>query len=251
METALGIPRLTSERGRTTGQLRAGNLLREGSYVEAIIDTALPDRQPAPFRHPADAVPQFVAVLVPATSIRLFRCRRRYASVWAAGCPNCQAQPDIRRPEMVARDQSCNRNRAISTWFLSLVQGIPMKSGNCFEHRWLDSRFHWALRGGRALYETAAARPSHSGMPRWAVSILCSSYAIRQGAKRLPKGQFGDACAGQFVPNPVLPSSSMMLKRRASSSGNRRNDAAANESCQRTPEKGLVGAVSKTAERGD
>src|SRR5690606_16382993 len=49
METGLGIPRLTGERGRTTGQLRAfANLLREGSYVEAIIDTAMPDRQPAP-----------------------------------------------------------------------------------------------------------------------------------------------------------------------------------------------------------
>ncbi|HEX2622628.1 MAG TPA: aldehyde dehydrogenase family protein, partial [Phototrophicaceae bacterium] len=48
-ETALGLPRLTGERGRTTGQLRAfAALLHEGSYVEAIIDPALPDRQPAP-----------------------------------------------------------------------------------------------------------------------------------------------------------------------------------------------------------
>src|SRR5688572_11861096 len=50
-ETALGLPRLTGERGRTTGQIRAfANHIREGSYVEAIIDKALPNRQPAP-RH--------------------------------------------------------------------------------------------------------------------------------------------------------------------------------------------------------
>ena len=48
-ETGLGQPRLEGERGRTTGQLRLfGKLLREGSYVEAIIDSALPDRKPAP-----------------------------------------------------------------------------------------------------------------------------------------------------------------------------------------------------------
>src|ERR1700709_498719 len=45
METALGLPRLTGERGRTTGQLQSfAKMLREGSYVEAIIDTAQPDR---------------------------------------------------------------------------------------------------------------------------------------------------------------------------------------------------------------
>ena len=41
-ETGLGLPRLTGERGRTTGQLRKfGALLREGSYVDAIIGARL------------------------------------------------------------------------------------------------------------------------------------------------------------------------------------------------------------------
>ncbi len=48
-ETGLGQPRLESERGRTTSQLRLfADLLREGSFVEAIIDTALPTRTPTP-----------------------------------------------------------------------------------------------------------------------------------------------------------------------------------------------------------
>ncbi|PWK77121.1 NADP-dependent aldehyde dehydrogenase [Mucilaginibacter oryzae] len=48
-ETNLPLPRLTGERARTTGQLRMfAGMLREGSWVEASIDTALPDRQPLP-----------------------------------------------------------------------------------------------------------------------------------------------------------------------------------------------------------
>ena len=48
-ETGLGIPRLTGERGRTCGQLRAfAALVREGSWQQARIDTAIPDRTPIP-----------------------------------------------------------------------------------------------------------------------------------------------------------------------------------------------------------
>jgi alpha-ketoglutaric semialdehyde dehydrogenase len=48
-ETNLPIPRLTGERARTTGQLRMfATMLREGSWVEASIDTAIPDRTPLP-----------------------------------------------------------------------------------------------------------------------------------------------------------------------------------------------------------
>lgn len=47
-ETNLPAPRLTGERGRTTMQLRMfAQMLREGSWVEASIDTANPDKVPA------------------------------------------------------------------------------------------------------------------------------------------------------------------------------------------------------------
>ncbi|MCW3089853.1 MAG: aldehyde dehydrogenase [Ferruginibacter sp.] len=49
LESGLPEGRLTGERGRTTGQLKLfAELLREGSWVEAVIDTALPDRKPLP-----------------------------------------------------------------------------------------------------------------------------------------------------------------------------------------------------------
>ena len=48
-ETGLPIDRLTGERGRTCGQLKLfASLIREGSWVDARIDTAMPDRQPLP-----------------------------------------------------------------------------------------------------------------------------------------------------------------------------------------------------------
>src|SRR5688500_9825813 len=48
-ETGLPLARITGERARTCGQLRLfAQLVREGSWVDARIDPALPDRQPLP-----------------------------------------------------------------------------------------------------------------------------------------------------------------------------------------------------------
>ncbi|MFR9728403.1 aldehyde dehydrogenase (NADP(+)) [Saccharopolyspora sp. MS10] len=48
-ESGLPLARTTGERGRTTGQLRLfAQVVREGSFTEARIDPALPDRAPAP-----------------------------------------------------------------------------------------------------------------------------------------------------------------------------------------------------------
>lgn len=49
LETGLTEARLTGERARTMNQLKMfSSLLREGSWVEAVIDPALPDRKPLP-----------------------------------------------------------------------------------------------------------------------------------------------------------------------------------------------------------
>jgi len=48
-ETALPEARLQGERGRTVNQLKMfASVVREGSWVDARIDTAIPDRQPIP-----------------------------------------------------------------------------------------------------------------------------------------------------------------------------------------------------------
>jgi len=48
-ETGLGESRITGERARTCGQLRAfAALIRKGDWQQARIDTAIPDREPLP-----------------------------------------------------------------------------------------------------------------------------------------------------------------------------------------------------------
>jgi 2,5-dioxopentanoate dehydrogenase len=90
-ETGLPLPRLTGERGRTTGQLRLfAQLLRGGDWNKPIIDAALPDRQPAPR-------PELRQIQVPIGVVAVFGASNfplafsvaggDTASALAAGCP--------------------------------------------------------------------------------------------------------------------------------------------------------------------
>ncbi|APD07718.1 aldehyde dehydrogenase (NADP(+)) [Flavobacteriaceae bacterium UJ101] len=90
-ESGLPEGRLIGERGRTIGQLKMfANLLEEGSWVEAIIDTALPERTPAPR-------PDLRKMLVPIGPVVVFGASNfpfafstaggDTASALASGCP--------------------------------------------------------------------------------------------------------------------------------------------------------------------
>jgi alpha-ketoglutaric semialdehyde dehydrogenase len=91
LETGLPLARLTGERGRTVGQLKLfAELLREGSYAEAIIDTALPERTPLPRSDlrrmllPIGPVAVFAASNFP---LAFSTAGGDTASALAAGCP--------------------------------------------------------------------------------------------------------------------------------------------------------------------
>jgi NADP-dependent aldehyde dehydrogenase len=90
IETHLPEARLNGEVGRTTGQLRMfANLIREGSWVEAVIDIADPERVPAK--------PGIRKMLVPTGPVVVFGASNfpfafstaggDTASALAAGCP--------------------------------------------------------------------------------------------------------------------------------------------------------------------
>ncbi|MGM9478328.1 aldehyde dehydrogenase (NADP(+)) [Pedobacter sp. GSP4] len=90
-ESGLPLARLQGELGRTTGQLRLfANLVAEGSWVDAIIDTALPERQPLP-------KPDIRRMLVPIGPVVVFGASNfplafsvaggDTASALASGCP--------------------------------------------------------------------------------------------------------------------------------------------------------------------
>lgn len=91
LETALPEPRLRGETARTTGQLRMfADLIEEGSWVDARIDRADPDRKPVPkvdlrsMLRPLGPVAVFCASNFPmAYSV----AGGDTASALAAGCP--------------------------------------------------------------------------------------------------------------------------------------------------------------------
>ncbi|MCD0489530.1 aldehyde dehydrogenase (NADP(+)) [Pedobacter sp. MC2016-14] len=90
-ESGLPLARLTGELGRTTGQLRLfANLVEEGSWVNAIIDEAQPERKPLP-------KPDIRRMMVPLGPVVVFGASNfplafsvaggDTASALAAGCP--------------------------------------------------------------------------------------------------------------------------------------------------------------------
>lgn len=90
-ESGLPEGRFKGERGRTCGQLRMfADLVEEGSWVEAIIDEALPDRKPLPrvdirnMLHPLGPVVIFGASNFP---LAFSTAGGDTASALAAGCP--------------------------------------------------------------------------------------------------------------------------------------------------------------------
>jgi|APTNR8051073442_1049403.scaffolds.fasta_scaffold00454_9 NADP-dependent aldehyde dehydrogenase len=90
-ETALPQARLEGERGRTVGQLRLfAQLLEEGSWVEARIDPALPERQPLPRPDIRNMLTPLGPVVVFGASnfpLAFSTAGGDTASALAAGCP--------------------------------------------------------------------------------------------------------------------------------------------------------------------
>src|SRR5690554_196338 len=167
-ETGLGQPRLEGERSRTTSQLRLfANVLREGSFVEAIIDTAIPDRTPTPR-------PDIRRMLIPLGPVAVFGASNfplafsvaggDTASAFAAGCPVIvKAHPGHPgTSELVARAVlAAGERHGLPSRFFSMLQGDSVRVGQTLvEHPQLEAvGFTGSLRGGRALFDTAARRP--------------------------------------------------------------------------------------------
>ncbi|MDQ7024991.1 MAG: aldehyde dehydrogenase (NADP(+)) [Anaerolineae bacterium] len=217
-ETALGLPRLTGERGRTTGQLRAfATLLREGSFVDAIIDTAQLDRQPTPrsdIRRMSFPI-GVVAIFTPNNFPFAFGVLGGdTASALAAGCPVIVKG----HPSHPASNElfAIAINRAIAkTGFpagtFSLLQGSGIDIGQYLVKQAVlrAVAFTGSLKGGRAIFDTAAYRPHP--IPVFAemgsinpVALL--PKAILQGGDSLADNLVNSVTlgSGQFCTNPGL-----------------------------------------------
>lgn len=218
LETALPMARLIGELGRTTGQLRLfAALVEEGSWVQARIDPALPDRQPLPR-------PDLRSMLRPLGPAAVFGASNfplafsvaggDTASTLAAGCPVIfkahPAHPGA--SELVAAlitEAVQQEGLPAGTFTMLFDAGVDVGSA-LVQHPLVKAvAFTGSLRGGRALMDLCAARPQpipcftemSSGNP---VFVLPS--ALRNGAADLAKNLFGSFTlgAGQFCTKPGI-----------------------------------------------
>ncbi len=168
-ESALPLARLTGERGRTTGQLRLfAALLREGSWVDAVIDTADPQREPVPkpdirrMLRPLGPVVVFGASNFP---FAFSACGGDTASALAAGCPvivkghpGHPATSEYFAHAVLAALRSLD----LPAGLFSLLQGAGTQLGaDLVRHPAATAvGFTGSQVAGRTLFDLAAARPN-------------------------------------------------------------------------------------------
>jgi alpha-ketoglutaric semialdehyde dehydrogenase len=166
-ETGLPLERLSGERGRTVGQLKLfADLIREGSWCDARIDTAIPERTPLPR-------PDLRRVLVPVGPVAVFGASNfplafsvaggDTASALASGCPvivkGHPAHPGT--GELVAGAvASAARLCGLPGGVFSLLQGRSHALGTSLvRHPGVRGvGFTGSQKGGRALMDAAGSR---------------------------------------------------------------------------------------------
>ncbi|MEM7245527.1 MAG: aldehyde dehydrogenase (NADP(+)) [Acidobacteriota bacterium] len=217
-ETALPPARLTGERGRTVGQLRLfAELLRDGTCLDARIDTALPDREPLPR-------PDLRRVLRPLGPVAVFGASNfplafsvaggDTASALAAGCPvvvkGHPAHPGGSELVAAAVAKAVAKHELPGGAF-SLVHGASPRVGEeLVDHPSIKSvGFTGSLRAGRALFDRAAARPEpipvHAEMGS-SNPVFFLTGVLSQDPAALAAATVGSLTlgAGQFCTNPGM-----------------------------------------------
>jgi NADP-dependent aldehyde dehydrogenase len=218
IETALPLPRLTGEVNRTASQFRMfAAVVEEGSWVQARIDPALPDRQPLPR-------PDLRAMLRPLGPVAVFGASNfplafsvgggDTASALAAGCPVIvkahAAHPGT--GEIAGRiitDAVAAESLPAGTFSMLFGAGVEIGAALVKHPHIRAVGFTGSLRAGRALMDAAASRPDpipcftemSSGNP-----VFILPGALRKGPAALAQGLFGSFTlgAGQFCTKPGI-----------------------------------------------
>lgn len=218
LETALPLARLQGERGRTVGQLKLfATVVREGSWVDARIDTAIPDRVPLPksdIRHlllPLGPVAVFGASNFP---LAFSVAGGDTVSALAAGCPVVvkahPAHPGT--SAMVAQAiQEAGLKCGMPEGVFSLIQGNTNEVGTLLVlHKDIKAvGFTGSFNGGKALFDLANTRPEP--IPVFAEMGSTNPVFILPGileekAAVIAAGLAGSITmgVGQFCTNPGL-----------------------------------------------
>jgi NADP-dependent aldehyde dehydrogenase len=216
-ETNLGIARLTGERARTVAQLRAfAELVREGSWVEARIDSADPKRSPPK--------PDLRRMLIPLGPVVVFAASNfplafsvaggDAASALAAGNPVVlKAHPahPITSERVASAVRQALARYELPAGAFTLVDGPGNAIGLALVRHPLTRAvaFTGSLQGGRALFDAAAARPEP--IPVYAemgsvnpVFVLPGALAEKGPALAQALADSATLGVGQFCTKPGL-----------------------------------------------
>ncbi len=217
-ETGLPEARLTGERGRTINQLKLfAELLREGSWVEAKIDNADPERKPIPKQdirsmlRPIGPVAVFGASNFPfAFSV----AGGDTASALAAGCTvvvkGHPAHPGTSEMVGLAIQRAIEKCNMPEGTF-SMLNGASVDVGvGMVEHPLIKAvGFTGSFQGGKALFDAASRRSEP--IPVFAemgssnpVFILPGALAQRKDAIAQGLSASVNLGVGQFCTNPGL-----------------------------------------------
>lgn len=218
LETSLPNARFLGERGRTCGQLRTfADLLDEGSWVDARIDIAIPDRQPIP-------KPDVRSMLRPLGPVAVF-CASNFpfaysvaggdtASALAAGCPVIviahTAHPGTAELVGKALADAASECRMPEGVFSLLFSSGYEIGQRLVEHSAIKAvGFTGSRKGGRALMDIAAARnepiPVYTEMSSVNPTFILSS-AIKERGDAIVAGLHASVTGGvgQFCTKPGL-----------------------------------------------
>jgi 2,5-dioxopentanoate dehydrogenase len=167
-ETALGLDRLRGERDRTVNQIKLfAEIVREGSWVDARLDTSQPDRKPIP-------KPDLRRMLRPLGPVAVFGASNfplafsvaggDTASAFAAGNPVIvkahPAHPGTSELVGMAITRAVQKSSLPDGTF-SMLQGFSpdVSVGLVTNPKIKAVAFTGSLRAGRALFDAAGKRP--------------------------------------------------------------------------------------------
>ncbi len=217
-ETGLPEGRARGERGRTIGQLRSfADLVEEGSWVEATIDTALPERKPIP-------KPDLRKLLVPLGPVVVFGASNfplaystaggDTAAAFAAGCPVIVKSHPMHAGtgELVASAiiKAAKKTGMPNGVFSNLNSSGIEVGQQLVVHAGVKAvGFTGSIRGGRALYDLAAQR--EEPIPVFAEMgsinpVVILPEALKNRGESIAKTYAGSITlgTGQFCTNPGL-----------------------------------------------
>ncbi|MGE7390256.1 aldehyde dehydrogenase (NADP(+)) [Streptomyces sp. NPDC004126] len=214
-ETALGSARLTGELARTTGQLRAfADVVEEGSHLDIRIDRADPSLSPPRPELRRYKVPLGVVAVYAASNFPLAFSvpGGDTASALAAGCPVVvKAHPD--HPATSELCASLLRRAAVECGLpaelVTVLHGFDA-GVELVRHPLVSAAgFTGSIRGGRALFDAAAARPvpiPFHGELGSLNPVVVTPAAAAERAEEIGSGLAGSVTlgVGQFCVKPGL-----------------------------------------------